>query len=374
MGLIISPTQPIKIHPLADLFPRMSPQEHDLLTARIEAVGVRKPVTLWNGELIDGRHRLESCRLLKIDCPAVEYTGDDPANFVADENLRRRDLTMTQRAFAVSGLHAIATGRLTAEQVLLGHDQAVGPQGRASNGQAAGPQGRASVEPEAEDQSAGFRPEDESQEPPKLSQAQMYEQVELRRRMAEQAGVSDRMVKKAGQVTRDGIPELVERVKSGVIGITAAVAISQLDPEQQREVLANEGAVAVTPPRKERTLSKREMLLEKKIAELQHENKLLVERYNELVESSRDVAIAADAAQKVIDGEGAQRIIELEHELRAVVAVRNDLQNQVGEMRRQIAQLSRRLEKYEPKGHLPASGRERVLPGLRSGTFGQPDA
>ena len=91
----------IEAHPLADCWPLLGPGEFLDLRASIELSGVREPVVLYEGKILDGRHRYDAAWAENITCPTVAYDGDDPVQFVADRNAHRRHLTKTEIAVAV---------------------------------------------------------------------------------------------------------------------------------------------------------------------------------------------------------------------------------------------------------------------------------
>ena len=88
-------------HPLAECFPAMSIEEKDDFLADIKANGVREPITTMNGMILDGIHRYRASTVAGVECPSVEYIGDDPAGFVISQNARRRHLSAVERAKAV---------------------------------------------------------------------------------------------------------------------------------------------------------------------------------------------------------------------------------------------------------------------------------
>lgn len=79
--------------------------EEDLaaLAADIKANGLRQPLTLdGEGRLLDGRNRLEACKRAKVEPEFVSVNGADPVAFVVSLNVRRRNLTASQRALAAA--------------------------------------------------------------------------------------------------------------------------------------------------------------------------------------------------------------------------------------------------------------------------------
>lgn len=90
----------LPVHPAADLFPKLTGDELAGLAADIREHGVRVPVVVWHGELLDGRNRVTAARLAGLnEMPVVESDGDiDPWSFVVSSNIARRHLTTGQRA------------------------------------------------------------------------------------------------------------------------------------------------------------------------------------------------------------------------------------------------------------------------------------
>jgi ParB-like chromosome segregation protein Spo0J len=92
-----------KVHPIANIFPMMSPAEFEALKADIKEHGLRESITFWKNMLVDGRNRLKACEELGIEpdeCELMQET--DPVAWVISHNLHRRHLTESQRA-AVAG-------------------------------------------------------------------------------------------------------------------------------------------------------------------------------------------------------------------------------------------------------------------------------
>lgn len=94
----------VKPHPIAELMPAMSATEFDSLKSDIAAHGVREPIWMYEGMVLDGRHRERACSELEKTCPAQIYDGDDPHAFVVSLNIHRRHLTTPQRRDVIAKL------------------------------------------------------------------------------------------------------------------------------------------------------------------------------------------------------------------------------------------------------------------------------
>ena len=84
---------------LAHLFPDMTDAQFERLVKSIQANGLRVPITVWRGEIIDGRHRYAACLRAGVE-PRFEYLDDDedPVQFVLDKNGEVRVLDTSGRA------------------------------------------------------------------------------------------------------------------------------------------------------------------------------------------------------------------------------------------------------------------------------------
>lgn len=100
----------MKIHPLADLFPPMTPNEMAALAADIKANGLAQPITTLDGKVLDGRHRLAACDMAGVKPRFTEFSGDNPLAFVLSANLNRRHLTESQRAMVAAKIENIPHG------------------------------------------------------------------------------------------------------------------------------------------------------------------------------------------------------------------------------------------------------------------------
>lgn len=94
----------LEIHPLAELIPAMSAEEFAQLKTGIDVNGYLEdePVVLFEGRILDGRHRYRACGELGIEAPTVDFRGGEDAAqaYVISKNLDRRHLTTGQRSVA----------------------------------------------------------------------------------------------------------------------------------------------------------------------------------------------------------------------------------------------------------------------------------
>lgn len=103
----------IQYHPLANLFPLLDGQPFADLMADIQAHGVREPVWLYQGQILDGRNRWRASQAAGVECPVREYEGSEPAAFVVSLNLHRRHLNESQRAMVAAKLANMKQGART---------------------------------------------------------------------------------------------------------------------------------------------------------------------------------------------------------------------------------------------------------------------
>jgi hypothetical protein len=92
---------------LTDLFPAMTEQEFDDLVGDINIHGQRNPVDIWNGEIIDGKHRALACQRLEIEPRYQERRFKDEAGaraYVISLNMARRHLTPEQKRKLIAEL------------------------------------------------------------------------------------------------------------------------------------------------------------------------------------------------------------------------------------------------------------------------------
>ena len=172
----------LKQHPLSAAFPLMSANEFQLLKDSINNNGVLNPITIFDGAVIDGWHRYRAAIEVGMGCPAVELGDVDPQDFVLAQNKMRRNVTVAQLALATTAVY----------------------QWR--------PEGRIQLDTEC---------------PVAKTTAEL----------AEISGVHASTIKQAKAVMSTAAPEVIEAVKSGVVGLPKAAAIAKLPKSEQAAAL-----------------------------------------------------------------------------------------------------------------------------------------
>jgi N6-adenosine-specific RNA methylase IME4 len=169
-----------QFHPLADLFPLLEGADFEELVADVRAHGVREPIWLHQGKILDGRNRYRAAAEAHVPCPTRIYDGDDPVGFVVSLNLKRRHLNESQRAMVAAKLATMKRG-----------DNQHSPIGETSQARA-----------------------------------------------AELLNVGKRSVERAHDVREGGAPELVRAVERGDVSVSAAADVATMPPDEQREIVA----------------------------------------------------------------------------------------------------------------------------------------
>ena len=104
--------QPLELHPLCTLFPRMSGYEYDCLKLDIKQNGLRTPITTYNGMILDGGNRYQACVDLGIRPMFEEFVGEAIGSFVLTSNLHRRHLSPAQSAAIVASVQDWGSAQL----------------------------------------------------------------------------------------------------------------------------------------------------------------------------------------------------------------------------------------------------------------------
>jgi len=177
-----APQKEYEFHPIANIFPLMEGEEFKALVEDIKANGLREPITLYEGKILDGRNRYRAVMDAGLqyrlkDQDFKPYTGTKPLEFVISANVHRRHLDTSQRALTAARL---VTSKLGDNQY------------------------RGGVTIEA---------------------------------AAKMLNVSEALVKDAKEVLEKAAPELLEKVQQGKARISAVKPVLDKPKEQQKQAL-----------------------------------------------------------------------------------------------------------------------------------------
>jgi N6-adenosine-specific RNA methylase IME4/ParB-like chromosome segregation protein Spo0J len=172
-----------KPHELSNIFPLIEGKDFVELKEDIKAHGLREPIVLFEGKILDGRNRFRACQETGVTPVFEEYTGTDPLSFVISLNLKRRHLNESQRAMVAAKLANLPNHR---------------------------PNKSGNLPTSLVSQSAA----------------------------ADLLNVSDRSIRSAKTVQEHGAPELKSAVESGRVSVSAAADIASRPIDEQTEVVA----------------------------------------------------------------------------------------------------------------------------------------
>lgn len=92
-------------HPISGSWPDMLQKDFEVLKDSINVSGLREPIVLFEGMILDGWHRYNACLQTGAVAEFEEFTEDDPIQYVQDKHTRR-PLTLTQRMTAIALMHS----------------------------------------------------------------------------------------------------------------------------------------------------------------------------------------------------------------------------------------------------------------------------
>jgi hypothetical protein len=124
--------KPIKkkyeVLPLCRIFPSVTEKEFSVLQNDIKQNGLIEPIVLYQGKVLDGRHRLSACECSGVKPRFQEYEGDDPLKFVLSKNLNRRHLSESQRAAIAAEIATLSPGVSKASKTKEGNPPITQPE------------------------------------------------------------------------------------------------------------------------------------------------------------------------------------------------------------------------------------------------------
>lgn len=96
-----------RLHPLCTAFPPICEEDLAQLVEDIQQNGLREPIVLLDGQVLDGRNRYHACLEAGVEARFRDFGSDkgdgaDPAKFVMSKNAKRRHLTPGQLAVAAA--------------------------------------------------------------------------------------------------------------------------------------------------------------------------------------------------------------------------------------------------------------------------------
>jgi hypothetical protein len=175
-----------EIHPIARCYPKITGKDFTELKKSIRAQGLLNPITLFEGQILDGSNRYRACIDEGVTPSFKELPeGADPFLYVIAQNESRRHLTLQQKAFIGAKIAKLRSG--------------------------------------GDRRSDGFR---------SSSGGISTETV------AKNLKISSKSIERARRVQKQGAPELVEAAEKGELKLAEAERIAVLPKEQQSPVLA----------------------------------------------------------------------------------------------------------------------------------------
>lgn len=200
----------LQAHQFAEIFPLIEGGAYLEFVEDVRLNGIREPITLYEGKILDGRNRHRAATELDVECPTETYDGNDALGFVISLNVKRRHLDESQRSMVAAAVETLKPGR---------------------------PGKDANLHDISRDQAAAM------------------------------LNVSTRSVASAKAVREKGVPELVAAVESGKVSVSAAADAAKLPKQQQRDAVAK-GPSAVKAAGKRASRDQREVVLAEKIQAL----------------------------------------------------------------------------------------------------------
>lgn len=95
---------PVRWHPAACIFPMLPDAELKTLADDIREFGLREPIVLFQGQVLDGRNRWQACKIACVPPKTKEFTGtaQQALAYVWSTNVQRRHLNSGQVAIALA--------------------------------------------------------------------------------------------------------------------------------------------------------------------------------------------------------------------------------------------------------------------------------
>jgi hypothetical protein len=197
-----------EIHPICACVPDMQAEEYALLREDIQRRGrIREPLVLFEGKILDGRHRYLVHQETAVPFTTIEFdlaVEGDPVEFVNARTIRR-SMSATQRAVMSVKLQAFAQER-----------EAAAKRNDANRRTAAQKNGAAERQRRSSTSDAGRTSE----------------------KLAKRTGASPRMIERATRLLSKGHPDLISAVDKGAMTLTEAETYLDFGKATQARIAA----------------------------------------------------------------------------------------------------------------------------------------
>lgn len=275
----------MELHPLSSLFPRMSGAEFDALVADIKTNGLRQPIVLHGGMILDGGNRYRACMEAGVEPVFDEFEGDSIVSFVLSANLHRRHMTPGQQAAIVASAQDWAKAQKAGSNQ---HLAKAGP-ARLPDHKRAGP-------------------------------AILPDQLATVSQRAAESGVSERTQRMADKVAKAD-PALAKQVAQGEVTLPEAV-----------EKLTGKRPGSKNPYKEQSEVER----LRSRVAELE----------SELEECRGNMAVMADelaAYKREADPDSATKFVQQQGYITTLETQRDDWMMQCSRLKKEVKALQKRL-------------------------------
>ena len=179
-------------------------EEFAALKADIQANGLREPIWLYDGRIIDGRNRYNACWELDVEPRYREWDGDDEEQllwFVVSLNEKRRHLTSSQKATVSLNIKTHLAEIAQRKQVV----------GKSADGRGGRP---------VLSYTSGYKEDTKNNLPQKIGEGSKHER-EVDQQLAKQFGTNRQYVSDAEKI-KENAPDLFVKVHNGDMRIPEA--------------------------------------------------------------------------------------------------------------------------------------------------------
>ena len=190
-----------QFHEVANIFPLLEGEELQALVEDIRQNGQIEPIWTYEGKIIDGRNRYRACRELGIEPKYREWDGDGSlVQFVVSLNLYRRHLTSSQKAVVAVDILPMLEAEARGRQRKAGQEYGRGQE--------------------------------------KVGQIidRPIETQRATQKAAELTGTNRQYVSDAKKIAQQA-PEVLEKVRDGVLTIPDAKKVAALPEVKRQEVI-----------------------------------------------------------------------------------------------------------------------------------------